>query len=84
MRPPSNDTYCTLLTFDIMNLRSASALGGLDRRHRAPTAELPTTAALVGGLVAQEAIKVITRQYVPIDGTCVVDLVASTTGTIKV
>lgn len=53
-------------------------------RHRAPTAELPTTAALVGGLVAQEAIKVITRQYVPVDGTCVVDLVASTTGTIKV
>ncbi|CAE6450337.1 unnamed protein product [Rhizoctonia solani] len=43
-----------------------AALGEL---HRAPTAELPTTAALVGGLVAQEAIKVITRQYVPIDGT---------------
>jgi hypothetical protein len=54
------------------------------RSHRAPTAELPTTAALMGGLVAQEAIKVITRQYVPVDGTCVVDLIASTTTTIKV
>ncbi|KAG9029406.1 hypothetical protein FRB95_005361 [Tulasnella sp. JGI-2019a] len=51
---------------------------------RAPAAELPTTAALMGGIVAQEVIKVITKQYVPIDGVCVVDLVTSTTGTIKV
>ncbi|KAG8779933.1 hypothetical protein FRC12_023682, partial [Ceratobasidium sp. 428] len=56
------------------------ALGEISR---APTAELPTTAALMGGLVAQEAIKVITRQYVPVDGSCVVDLIASTTSTIK-
>lgn len=47
---------------------------------RAPTAELPNTAAFVGGLVAQEAIKMITRQYVPVDGYCVVDLVDSWTG----
>ena len=52
-------------------------------RIRSPTSELPTTAALVGGLVAQEAIKLVTRQYVPIDGVCVIDLVASTTGTIQ-
>ncbi|KAF8302572.1 hypothetical protein DL93DRAFT_2090588 [Clavulina sp. PMI_390] len=50
---------------------------------RAPTAELPTTAALVGGLVAQEAIKLITRQYVPIEGICVIDLISSTTGCIR-
>lgn len=36
---------------------------------------LPTTAALVGGLVAQEAIKLITKQYSPLNGTCIVDLV---------
>ena len=47
---------------------------------RTPTADLPTTAALIGGLVAQEVIKVITKQYVPINGVCVVDLVTSTTG----
>ncbi|KAK2462771.1 hypothetical protein APHAL10511_005162 [Amanita phalloides] len=35
---------------------------------RAPTADLPNTAALLGGLVAQEVIKIITKQYVPIDG----------------
>ncbi|KAG8931742.1 hypothetical protein FRC02_002294 [Tulasnella sp. 418] len=51
---------------------------------RSPTAELPTTSALVGGMVAQEAIKIITKQYVPINGICAVDLVSSTTGTVKV
>ncbi|KAF8874432.1 hypothetical protein BD779DRAFT_1566773 [Infundibulicybe gibba] len=47
---------------------------------RAPTADLPNTAALMGGLVAQEVIKIITKQYVPIDGYCVVDLVETWTG----
>ena len=46
---------------------------------RTPTAELPNTAAFLGGLVAQETIKMITRQYVPIKGYCVVDLVDSWT-----
>ncbi|KAF8590696.1 hypothetical protein K439DRAFT_1403422 [Ramaria rubella] len=47
---------------------------------RAPTADLPNMAAFLGGLVAQEAIKMITRQYVPVKGYCVVDLVGSWTG----
>ena len=51
-------------------------------RVRAPTADLPTTASFVGGLVAQEAIKLITKQYVPVLGYCVVDLVGSWTGVI--
>ncbi|KAI0916687.1 hypothetical protein AcV5_003113 [Taiwanofungus camphoratus] len=49
---------------------------------RAPTADLPNTASFLGGLVAQEAIKIITRQYVPVNGYCVVDLVDSWTGII--
>ncbi|KZT52363.1 putative ubiquitin-activating enzyme subunit [Calocera cornea HHB12733] len=49
---------------------------------RAQGSDIPTTAALVGGMVAQEAIKFITRQYVPIAGTCMVDLIKSTTGTL--
>ncbi|KZO94570.1 hypothetical protein CALVIDRAFT_539020 [Calocera viscosa TUFC12733] len=49
---------------------------------RAQGSDIPTTAALVGGMVAQEAIKFITRQYVPIAGTCVIDLIKSTTGTL--
>ena len=53
-----------------------------ERSARAPTADLPNTAAFLGGLVAQEAIKMITKQYVPINGYCVVDLVGSWTGTV--
>lgn len=39
--------------------------------------ELHNIASLMGGLVAQEAIKVITRQYVPSDNTCVFDGITS-------
>ncbi|KAI0635437.1 hypothetical protein C8Q77DRAFT_1054313 [Trametes polyzona] len=49
---------------------------------RAPTADIPNMAAFLGGLVAQEAIKMITEQYVPLNGYCVVDLVDSWTGVI--
>ncbi|KDQ10726.1 hypothetical protein BOTBODRAFT_488758 [Botryobasidium botryosum FD-172 SS1] len=61
--------------------RVQNALGEV---ARAPTSDLPTTAAFLGGLVAQEAIKLVTKQYVPLEGVCVVDLVASTTGVITV
>jgi amyloid beta precursor protein binding protein 1 len=49
---------------------------------RTPTADLPTTAAFLGGLVAQETIKMITKQYIPFTGHCVIDMIASTTVTI--
>jgi amyloid beta precursor protein binding protein 1 len=44
---------------------------------RAGGAELHNLASLSGGLIAQEVIKVITRQYVPVDNTCVFDGVGS-------
>jgi len=47
---------------------------------RAPTADLPNVAAFLGGIVAQEAIKMITRQYIPANGYCVVDLIDTWTG----
>ncbi|KAJ2962023.1 hypothetical protein NQZ79_g2820 [Umbelopsis isabellina] len=43
--------------------------------------ELPNIASLMGGLVAQEVIKVITRQYIPIDNTCIYDGMTATTST---
>ena len=43
---------------------------------------MPTVAAFMGGMVAQEAIKMITKQYVPVNGHCVVDLVGSWTGVV--
>jgi NEDD8-activating enzyme E1 regulatory subunit len=47
---------------------------------RAPDADLPNTAAFLGGLVAQEVIKMITKQYVPIDNYCIFDLIETWTG----
>lgn len=44
---------------------------------RAGGGELHNIAALTGGMVAQEMIKIITKQYIPIDNTCVFDGVAS-------
>ena len=51
---------------------------------RAPMAELPTTAAFLGGMIAQEATKLLTKQYVPVKGYCVIDLIETWTGTIGV
>ena len=39
--------------------------------------ELHNTSALTGGMVAQEIIKIITKQYVPIDNTCIFDGITS-------
>ena len=50
---------------------------------RSGPVELHNIASLTGGLVAQEAIKVITKQYVPADNTVVFDGVSSRTGTFR-
>lgn len=44
---------------------------------RARGGELHNIAALTGGMVAQEVIKIITKQYIPIDNTCVFDGITS-------
>ncbi|KAF4480151.1 amyloid beta binding 1 [Fusarium agapanthi] len=41
--------------------------------ERAAGGELHNISALTGGMVAQEMIKMITKQYVPIDNTCIFD-----------
>jgi amyloid beta precursor protein binding protein 1 len=37
----------------------------------------PTTAAFIGGIAAQEVIKLVTNQYRPLDNTATIDLVKS-------
>lgn len=44
---------------------------------RARGAELHNISALTGGMVAQEIIKIITKQYTPVDNTCVFDGISS-------
>lgn len=50
---------------------------------RAGPAELHNISALTGGMVAQEVIKAITKQYVPIDNTCIFDGISSRSATFK-
>jgi NEDD8-activating enzyme E1 regulatory subunit len=44
---------------------------------RAAGGELHNISAVTGGMVAQELIKIITKQYVPIDNTCIFDGIGS-------
>ncbi|WVR06064.1 hypothetical protein IAU60_003092 [Kwoniella sp. DSM 27419] len=44
---------------------------------------LPTTAAMLGGIVAQEAIKLVTNQYMPLDNTVVINLIKSESAKFK-
>ena len=50
---------------------------------RAGGAELHNISALTGGAVAQEVIKVVTKQYVPVDNTSVFDGVTSRSETFR-
>ena len=50
---------------------------------RAGGAELHNIAALTGGLVAQEVIKAVTKQYVPVDNTCIFDGVTSKSSVLR-
>ncbi|OAP62952.1 hypothetical protein AYL99_02179 [Fonsecaea erecta] len=52
--------------------------------ERADGGELHNISSIVGGMVAQEAIKLLTRQYVPVDGTCVFDGIKSKSGVFKI
>jgi amyloid beta precursor protein binding protein 1 len=47
---------------------------------RYSNAELPTIASVMGGVASQEAIKIITGQYVPLNNTYVYNGIASTAG----
>ena len=50
---------------------------------RAGGSELHNIAALAGGLVAQEVIKVITKQYIPVDNTCLFDGIRSVSAVLR-
>ncbi|KAL9026387.1 MAG: hypothetical protein Q9196_004943 [Gyalolechia fulgens] len=56
----------------------------LEELVRADGAELHNISALTGGMVAQEAIKILTKQYIPIDNTCVFDGIVSKSAVFRV
>jgi amyloid beta precursor protein binding protein 1 len=62
----------------------APALQGKERTEqiaqevaRAAGGELHNVSATLGGMVAQEVIKVVTKQYIPVDNTCIYDGIES-------
>ncbi|QPC71634.1 hypothetical protein HYE68_002386 [Fusarium pseudograminearum] len=76
----SNSTTAT--ADEIMTFISSNAPQAADNERykktaqeleRAAGGELHNISALTGGMVAQEMIKIITKQYVPIDNTCIFD-----------
>ena len=50
---------------------------------RARGGELHNISALTGGMISQEVIKIITKQYIPIDNTCIFDGIASRTQVLR-
>lgn len=62
-----------------IDLCNAKIKTHLTELTRAKGGELHNISALTGGMVAQEIIKVISKQYIPIDNTCVFDGVGSKT-----
>ena len=50
---------------------------------RARGGELHNISALTGGMVAQEVIKIITKQYIPVDNTCIFDGITSRTQVLR-
>ena len=56
---------------------------GVAELNRAKEGELHNISALTGGMVAQEVIKVITKQYIPLDNTCVFDGIVSKAAVFK-
>lgn len=50
---------------------------------RGACSDTPATAALLGGLVAQEIIKILTVQYLPLDNTCVYDGIVQALSTFR-
>ena len=56
----------------------------LQELSRADGAELHNISALTGGMVAQEIIKVLTKQYIPIDNTCIFDGIVSKSASFRI
>lgn len=44
---------------------------------RAAGGEMHNISAVLGGMVAQEVIKIVTKQYIPVDNTCIYDGIES-------
>jgi amyloid beta precursor protein binding protein 1 len=82
--PPSVDAILAAIAAQLPGAeKSERVVQAAEEVARAGGGELHNIAALTGGMVAQEVIKIITKQYIPIDNTCVFDGVGSRSGVLK-
>lgn len=83
-----NDTIQRLQSQAGLEVDFESAMSTVEKvvaeLDRAGGGELHNISALTGGIIAQEVIKVITKQYIPFDNTCVFDGIASKAGVFRV
>lgn len=70
------------LTARLLNEWNSSLIIKEDFFHeicRSGGAEVPSVAAFIGGCAAQEVIKIITSQYIPLNNTLIYNAINSTT-----
>ena len=79
--PPGQLQELTSLATD-MNYQD-NITKAIEEVSRAQGGELHNVSSVLGGMVAQEAIKLLTRQYVPVDGICVFDGIRSKSAVFK-
>jgi NEDD8-activating enzyme E1 regulatory subunit len=75
-RQGGGETSLTSVAAGVYRLWNGAMAGEMCRFG---AAELHCVAAVMGGMAAQEAIKLITHQFVPLAGTLVYNAMASTT-----
>ena len=91
IKPSKRKIHCIfdssdLLLRDLLELQYGSVLNiELDENFKSALLVNPyPTSALIGGIVAQEAIKLLTHQYIPIDNTLVYDGLKNTMKTFEI
>ena len=65
----------------IFNLHGESL--AVTKFDRVGKSELHTTSAILGGILSQEVIKIVTQQFVPLNDTLIFDGVSSKTTTYR-
>ena len=66
-------TYCTSIGLELSDCDQMRLQHACYEMARGAHSDTPSTSAYLGGIAAQEVIKIITVQYIPLDNTCVYD-----------
>lgn len=81
--PPTSTWRCRRTTWKSSRTHATKCTSLDSHRVRGAQTDLASTAAFLAGIVAQETIKVLTVQYIPLDNTCVYDGVSQAIGSIR-